>query len=76
MINKSRLFKRAWYLVKNQGYNLSWALKKVWSEMKEYIAEKANEKANEHLPEYQGSKFYFSEDAMREFYMSNAYKGD
>ena len=76
MINKSRLFKRAWYLVKNQGYNLSFALKKVWSEMKEYIAEKAKEKANEHLPEYQGSTFCYSEETMRDFYQSNCYKGD
>lgn len=42
-INKSRLMTRAWYLVKNQGYTLSFAMTKVWSEMKEYIAEKARE---------------------------------
>lgn len=42
-INKSRLMKRAWYLVKNQGYTLGFAMSKVWKEMKKIIAEKAAE---------------------------------
>lgn len=42
-INKSKLFKRAWFLVKTKGFNLSLALKIVWAEMKEYILEKAKE---------------------------------
>ena len=42
-IDKSRLMKRAWYLVKNQGYTLGIAMSKVWKEMKEFIAEKARE---------------------------------
>lgn len=46
-INKSRLMSRAWYLVKNQGYPLTYAMKKVWAEMKEWIAEKIQEAAND-----------------------------
>lgn len=42
-INKSRLMKRAWYLVREKGYSLSCAMIKVWKEAKEYVAEKANE---------------------------------
>ena len=42
-INKSRLMTRAWYLVKNQGYTLGFAMSKVWKEMKKIIAEKAAE---------------------------------
>lgn len=56
-INKSRLMSRAWYLVKNQGYSLSWAMTKVWKEMKEYIAEKLLEIESNKLPEYQGSTY-------------------
>lgn len=44
-IDKSRLMKRAWWLVKNKGYNLAYAMKKVWAEMKAYIVEKALEAA-------------------------------
>jgi len=42
-IDKSRLMKRAWYLVKNQGFTLGFAMSKVWKEMKEFIAEKVNQ---------------------------------
>lgn len=42
-IDKSKLMKRAWYLVKNQGYSLGVAMSKVWSEMKSFIAEKIKE---------------------------------
>jgi hypothetical protein len=41
--NKSRLFKRAWYLVKNRMYSMSYALKVVWREMKEYAKQKEEE---------------------------------
>lgn len=46
-INKSRLMYRAWYLVKTQGYPLTYAMKKVWAEMKEWIAEKIQEAKND-----------------------------
>ena len=42
-IDKSKLMKRAWYLVKNQGYSLGVAMSKVWSEMKSFISEKIKE---------------------------------
>ena len=41
--DKSKLMKRAWYLVKNQGYSLGFAMSKVWSEMKSFISEKIKE---------------------------------
>lgn len=72
-IDKSRLFKRAWYLVKKQFYTLSQALKKVWAEMKEYAKEKASEIA---IKVDFSTPFKVSADSMQAYYNSTAYKGD
>lgn len=40
-INKKKLFRRAWFLVKEKYYDLLYALKQVWKEMKVYAYEKA-----------------------------------
>lgn len=79
-INKSRLFKRAWYLVKQRSYSLSYALTTVWAEMKAYIIKQANELAyTESLRNPQSSvsqAWNPSPEAMAAYYSSNAYKGD
>jgi len=79
-INKSRLFKRAWYLVKRSGYSLSYALKTVWAEMKAYAIEKANELDYlESLKNPQNSvsvAWNPSPEVMAAYYNSNCYKAD
>ncbi len=79
-INKSRLFKRAWYLVKTKYYSLSFALKAVWSELKAAINRTTNELALvESLQNPQNSvstTFSPLSDTMQSYYNSNAYKGD
>lgn len=72
-INRSRLFKRAWYLVKERCYSLSYALKTVWAEMKEAIKDKIN-KLN--TMQYTGSTWTPSTESMQVYYNSNSYKGD
>lgn len=78
-INKSRLFKRAWYLCK-QGYNgsISDCLKQVWAEMKEYRAEKIREIESAKKPKVFGTAPdpVTMANYLSEFYKSNAYKGD
>lgn len=77
-INKSRLFKRAWYLVKTCGYSISNALKKVWSEMKAYAIEKTNESA--YLESLKRPQIYTpwtpSPETMATYYGGGTYKGD
>jgi len=79
-INKSRLFKRAWYLVKERGYKLSYALRTVWAEMKAYIIKQANESAyTESLRNPQSSvsvAWNPSPESMAAYYNSSCYKGD
>jgi len=79
-IDKSRLFKRAWYLVKEKSYSLSYALITVWKEMKEAIKEIANKLAlAESLQNPQNSvsvAWNPTTETMAAYYNSNAYKGD
>lgn len=79
-INKSKLFKRAWYLVKERGYKLSYALQTVWAEMKAYIIKQVNELAYaESLlnPQISVSVAWNpSADTMQSYYNSSCYKGD
>lgn len=59
-INKSRLFKRAWYLTK-QGYNgtFSFCLKFVWKETKDYQdKQRAIEEETERLNKWWASDEY------------------
>jgi len=72
-INKSRLMKRAWYLVKEKYYSLSFALTTVWAEMKEAIKRKINESAP--VQEMQTS-WTPNPQSMQDYYNSNSYKGD
>ena len=60
-INKSRLFKRAWCLVKERSYSISYALKTVWAEMKQSIKERI---AKLETVEYTGSTFTPSPETM------------
>ena len=79
-IDKSRLMKRAWYLVKERGYKIGYAMKTVWGEMKAYAVEKKNELAYlESLKMPQNSlsvPFNPSADTMQSYYNSSCYKGD
>jgi len=70
-INKSRLMKRAWYLVKQKCFSISYALVTVWKEIKEAIKESAVE-----IIEYSGSIFNPTPEIMAEYYNSNCYKAD
>lgn len=72
-IDKSRLFKRAWYLVKTKYYSLSFALKTVWAEMKKAIKETI---AKLETVEYTGSIWTPSSVTMAVYYSSNCYKAD
>lgn len=80
-INKSRLFKRSWYLFK-QGYNgtFSDCLKLVWAEMKEFRAKRIREIELSNLPKTSLTRPETDPVAMAnyltEFYNSNCYKGD
>ena len=79
-INKSRVFKRAWYLVKERSYSLSYALRQVWKEMKEAIKDTANKLAIvEPLLDPQSSvsvDWNPSPEAMAAYYNLSCYKGD
>lgn len=79
-INKSRLFKRAWYLVKERSYSLSYALITVWKEMKEAIKDTANKLAlAESLLNPQSSvsvTWNPTAETMAVYYNSSCYKGD
>jgi len=79
-INKSRLFKRAWYLVKERSYSLSYALITVWREMKEAVKEAALKLAYEtSLLKTQTNvsvAWIASPEAMAAYYNSSCYKGD
>lgn len=76
MIDKQKLMRRAWYLVKNQGYTIGFAMAKVWKEMKDFIIEKAEQDKRDLLPEIQTISWNPNPDSMQEFYNSNEYKGD
>jgi hypothetical protein len=79
-INKSRLFKRAWYLVKECSYSLSYALRTVWKEMKEAIKEITNRlDLSESLLTTQNSisvAWNATAETMAAYYNSSCYKGD
>jgi len=79
-INKSRLFKRAWYLVKTRCYSLSYALITVWREMKEAIKNDSNKLAlSESLLTTQNSisvAWSATAETMAAYYNSSCYKGD
>ena len=78
-IDKSRLMKRAWYLAKNQGYPLAYAMSKVWKEMKDYIIEKSEQAKRELMPKFQGCSIQPTAEAMYNFYHgagASEYKGD
>jgi hypothetical protein len=72
-IDKSRLMKRAWFLVKNQGYTMSFAMSKVWKEMKEAIKKAIDQLT---ISEYTGSTWTPSPEKMQVYYNSDSYKGD
>ena len=74
--NKSKLFKRAWYLTKNQYGSFAYNLKKVWAEMKEAIKERIAKIEMAETPEYTGCNWTPSPEAMYNYYNSNCYKGD
>lgn len=76
-INRTRLFKRAWYLFK-QGYNgpFSYCLKRVWKEMKEALADRIRDIKYADYKEYQGSPWTPTVETMGAYYNSNSYKGD
>lgn len=76
-IDKSRLFKRAWYLFK-QGFagTFSYYLKQVWAEMKKALIEKIRKIEYANYPEYRGTTWAPSAETMAAFYNSNCYKGD
>lgn len=75
-IDKSKLMKRAWYLVKNQGYSIGFAMSKVWKEMKEFISNKAEQAKRDLLPEIQVIVWNPNPESMQEFYNNKEYKGD
>jgi len=75
-IDKSKLMKRAWYLVKKQGYSLSYAMIKVWKELKDFAKEQIEQAKRDLMPEYQGCNIQPTAEAMYNFYNSNEYKGD
>ena len=75
-INKSRLFKRAWYLTKTKYGSFAYNLKKVWAEMKEEAKKQAAKFINVSFPEMTISTWTPSPEAMQAYYNSNAYKGD
>ena len=75
-IDKSRLFKRAWYLVKMKCFTLSYALITVWAEMKETIKNMIAKLEISKTIQYAGSTWGTSTESMQVYYNSNAYKGD
>ena len=75
-INKVKLMNRAWYLVKNRCYSISYALKTVWKELKEAIENKIRKLEISETVQYSGSTFKPSAATMQTYYNSNAYKGD
>ena len=83
-IDKSRLFKRAWYLLKRGEYStFSKALIQVWAEMKkslndniDYLKEVQRQIISGVELQYTGSYSNQSAETMAEYYSSNKYKGD
>jgi predicted amidohydrolase len=75
-IDKSRLFKRAWYLTKNKYGSFAYNLKKVWAEMKEAIKERISKIEMAITPEYTGCNWTPSAKTMAAYYNSSCYKGD
>lgn len=67
---------RSWFLVKNHGYPLSYAMKMVWQEMKDFRIEltKPNLKT-----QFQGCSDKITDEVYKLFYYgenSTKYKGD
>lgn len=75
-INKSRLMKRAWYLVKERSYTISYAMKTVWTEMKEAIKERIAKLVIDKTVQYVGSTWISSPETMYNYYNTSTYKGD
>jgi len=77
-INKSKLFKRAWYLTKNQFGSFSFNLKKVWKELKQAVKDAINALIvieTEKQPLYSNG-YKATNETLENFYRSNCYKGD
>jgi hypothetical protein len=75
-IDKSRLFKRAWYLVKSRSYSIAYALRTVWAEMKATIKETIAKIELSETVQYTAITWTPSPEAMYNYYSSNCYKGD
>ena len=75
-VNKSLLFKRAWYMVNQKGYSLSFALKMVWADFKETVRKAAIELLNKDYAFSPVVGFNPSPEKMQSYYDSNCYKGD
>lgn len=75
-INKSRLMKRAWYLVKERSYSISYAMKIVWAEMKKAIKERIDKLVIDKAVQYAGCTWIPSPEAMYNYYNTSTYKGD
>jgi hypothetical protein len=75
-INKSRLMKRSWYLVKERSYSISYAMKTVWAEMKQALKDALLKIEIVAALEYTGSIWKPSAETMQSFYNSNCYKAD
>jgi len=75
-IDKSRLFKRAWYLVRTKCYSISYALKTVWNEMKTAIKERIAKLEISETIQYSFSIWTPSAESMQSYYNTSCYKGD
>ena len=75
-INKSLLFKRAWYLVKTKYVSFSYALKMIWSDFKQAAKRKADAEICEKMNFSASTPFAPSAETMQAYYNSNDYKGD
>ena len=76
-IDKSRLFKRAWFLFK-QGYNgtFSYCLKKVWAELKQAVKDAIAKIELAAAPRFTGCNLTPSPETMAAYYNTSCYKGD
>lgn len=80
--DRSRIMRRAWFLVNNQSFSFAYAMQTAWKEAKEYKAEKAAEAAFKAEYEPNGQQDWVtsplatSAETMAEYYQSNIYKGD
>lgn len=75
-INKSLLFKRAWYLVKTKYVSFSYALKMIWADFKETIKRNAAAEQCAKIDYSVIVPFTPSAETMAEYYNSSCYKGD